>query len=171
MVTIDGSNYVLPIPVDEIISKSAPDLCLFDDGTCYYVQDVIYSYNNDFTKDTYCFYITPSEVKAINTEIEYFDFDTHEIKLLNNRRDNNDSHNPRNFWNLPQEIYSEEKGDWFINYDFYLQDKSKRHSFLPNGITTIFLSTEKNIIMLALSRLFMTTKATHLDGYLLRRTK
>lgn len=130
MVTIDGSNYVLPIPVDEIISKSAPDLCLFDDGTCYYVQDVIYVCDNkDFTKDTYCFYITPSEVKAINTEIEYFDFDTHEIKLLNNRRDNNDSHNPRNFWNLPEVIYSEEKGDWFITYDFYLQDKSKRHSF------------------------------------------
>lgn len=54
---------------------------------------------------------------------------------------------------------------------FIYKIKAKDILFLLNGITTIFLSTEKNIIMLALSRPFMTTKATHLDGYLLRRTK
>lgn len=125
MVTIDNINYVLPIPVDVDLSDHNPVICLFDDGTCYYEND--YKYNGGAL---YCFYITPSEVKAIDTDVEFFDLDTHEIKARNNIHDYNEFADPHKFrYYLPGDVYSPEKGYYIFAYEFSLQDESKKHSF------------------------------------------
>ena len=125
MVTIDNINYVLPIPVDVELGDHNPEICLFDDGTCYYEND--YKYNGGAL---YCFYITPSEVKAIDTDVEFFDLDTHEIKARSNIDNYNEFADPHKFrYYLPEEVYSSEKGYWIFGYEFSLQDESKKHSF------------------------------------------
>lgn len=125
MVTIDNINYVLPIPVDVEPSDHNPNICLFDDGTCYYEHD--YKYNGGAL---YCFYITPSEVKAIDTDVEFFDLDTHEIKARSSILNYNEFADPHKFrYYLPEEVYLPEKGYYIFGYDFSLQDESKKHSF------------------------------------------
>lgn len=129
MVTIDNINYVLPIPVDVELGDHNPEICLFDDGTCYYKH----SFKNDYEYTgvtTLGFYITPSEVKAIDTDVEFFDLDTHEIKAHSNIDNYNEFADPHKFrYYLPEEVYSSEKGYWIFGYEFSLQDESKKHSF------------------------------------------
>lgn len=113
MVTIDGKNYVIPFPVDSDLEKYAPELCLFNDGTCYYVIEHL------------AYYITPSEVRQINHDVEYFDLDSHTIKPKSVKQ-SNDKY--PNFWSIPLK-YEDNKG-LFVAYEFLLQDKSKKHTLL-----------------------------------------
>lgn len=55
--------------------------------------------------------------------------------------------------------------------NFLYKMKVKNIHFLLNGTTTIFSSMVKNIIIIVLLMPFMTTKATHLNGCLLRIIK
>lgn len=128
MVTIDNINYVLPIPVDVELYDSNPQICLFDDGTCYYQH----YFKNDGAYQgvtAFGFYITPSEVKAIDTDVEVFDLDTHKIKALGNIQDYNEYDDPHNFcYYLPKEVYLPEKGYYIFGWEFSLQDESRKHS-------------------------------------------
>lgn len=129
MVTIDNINYVLPIPVDVELYDSNPQICLFDDGTCYY-QHYFKNYGAYQGVTAFGFYITPSEVKAIDTDVEVFDLDTHEIKARSNIDNYNEFADPHKFrYYLPEEVYSSEKGYYIFAYEFSLQDESKKHSF------------------------------------------
>ena len=129
MVTIDNINYVLPIPVDVELYYSNPQICLFDDGTCYY-QHYFKNYGAYQGVTAFGFYITPSEVKAIDTDVEVFDLDTHEIKARSNIDNYNEFADPHKFrYYLPEEVYSSEKGYYIFAYEFSLQDESKKHSF------------------------------------------
>lgn len=124
IITIDNVNYVIPIPVD-LKKIYSPNICLFNDGTCYLAiscRDTNDSYNE------YCYYITPSEVRPLNTQTEYFDLDSQKILPKSQYRK---SKPVRDFWELSWG-YDSEKEESFIKYDFSFQDKTKRHFFNSN---------------------------------------
>lgn len=122
MITIDNTNYVIPIPVDLNIEKERPKLCIFNDGTCYYTQ---YGYDQNRKKwEFLCYYITPEEIKVIDTQKEYMDLEDKKVKSKNSISFNNAF---PNFWNIPYD-YDDKIGS-YIAYEFSLQDKSKKHSF------------------------------------------
>lgn len=122
MATIDGVNYIIPIPVGAKVDEYAPDICMFNDGTCYYV---IRGRNEDGRWTFYAYYITPSEVRLLDPEIEYLDLDNLIVRPRSVKQ-NNDKY--PNFWKLPW-AYDEEKGS-YIAYEFLLQDKSKQHTLM-----------------------------------------
>lgn len=117
VIVIDGTKYVLPIPVDGEVGEDLPDVCLFNDGSCYFTQ---WCREGNWTK--LCYYITPSELFVIDTKNDYLDLDTHTIK-------------PKSmlpeycapFGKIPMG-YDKVKGN-YLRYEFSLQDKSKKHFF------------------------------------------
>lgn len=114
-VTLDDRKFIIPIPMDGNCSKYNPRVCLFDDGTCFYEQTCQMSPGIK----TFQFFITPTAIKQLIAGKEYYDFDKHQV--------------------LP---YKDLTHSWFIivtwpyelidNYNFTLQDKSKRHLFVAN---------------------------------------
>lgn len=137
MITIDGKNFVIPIPVD--MKKIAqPELCLFNDGTCYYEQTGM-DEDNNWKK--YIFYITPSEVRAISQKTEYFDFDSHAIKAQSIKPSSEGVHN---FPEIPTKR-KENTQEWILAYEFSLQDNSKRHSLIAKWDYNYILLDGKKI--------------------------
>lgn len=123
MVTIDEKNFVIPIPVD-MKEINQPELCLFNDGTCYYEQT---GRNEDGYWVKYVYYITMSEVKAINQKIDFFDLDSRTIRSQTTNSANESSHHF--FPQIPSKRKEDSK-EWILTYEFSLQDNSKRHSLI-----------------------------------------
>ena len=132
IMTIDDINYVLPIPVDgELVNYSDSDfflypsdnnsteVCLFDDGTCYFSQ--ICSFPNDGrTSKTLCYYITPSKLEIVDTKKDYFDLDSHSIKSKSALTPYCEPFRRDIDWN-------ENTNEYYIAYEFIIQDKTKKH--------------------------------------------
>lgn len=120
-VTLDGKKYIIPIPMDGYCSKFDPRVCLFDDGTCFYEQTCQMDPENEYDTETFQFFITPTAIKQLTAEKEYYDFDKHQVLPCKKNADYSGSID-----------YMEWYYDNFGWYNFTLQDKSKRHLFIAN---------------------------------------
>lgn len=129
-VTLDDRKFIIPIPMDGNCSEYDPRVCLFDDGTCFYEQTCQMDPQNEYDTETYQFFITPTAIKQLIAGKEYYDFDKHQVlpcKGLTYSR------------SIDFMTWSYESFDWEYNnnrreynYNFTLQDKSKRHLFVAN---------------------------------------
>ena len=118
VIVIDGTKFVLPIPVDGKVDDDLPNICLFNDGSCYFTQ---WCSGDNWT--LLCYYITDSELFVIDTKNDYLDLDTHKIKSK--------SMLPEYcvpFGKIPWG-YDKDKEEHYLKYEFSLQDKSKKHFF------------------------------------------
>ena len=124
-VTLDNRRFIIPIPMDAIpmdedCSKYDPRVCLFDDGTCFYEQTC---QMNEYNTERFQFFITPTAIKQLIAGKEYYDFDKHQVLPCKGLTYSSSI----DFMTWHYGGYA-----WEDNYNFTLQDKSKRHLFVAN---------------------------------------
>ena len=124
-VTLDNRRFIIPIPMDAIpmdedCSKYDPRVCLFDDGTCFYEQTC---QMNEYNTERFQFFITPTAIKQLIAGKEYYDFDKHQVLPCKGLTYSSSI----DFMTWHYGGYA-----WEDNYNFTLQDKSKRHLFIAN---------------------------------------
>ncbi|MBQ8674538.1 MAG: hypothetical protein IJ511_10970 [Bacteroides sp.] len=125
LLTIDGVNYVMPIPAD-MDTEDPPRhyFYLFDNGECYcefwYIK--VNGLNNDYDYFSRAYYVTKNEVREIDLKSEYFDWETLRITTRLSKEYKGEPF--RKEW-----VYKEASKEWIISFEKTLHDKSGRHMF------------------------------------------